>query len=180
MVLFLVWVESFYSSLGCSNVDFTFFFFFAGDCFCLTNPRMRSVSCLIQLSFNGSGSRLMERVFFFFFFLRDHPIVLVSEGFTRVTGYEKQQIVGRNCRFLQVRLLSLLLFFTNLYQEACFSSLTLISFTGTWYSPSECATNPRWIELCRCPSKLGFDPDAKIDLVLVVMMNRVKDAQNSY
>ncbi|WAQ91901.1 hypothetical protein PtA15_15A294 [Puccinia triticina] len=43
-----------------------------GDCFCLTNPR-----------------------------LRDHPIVLVSEGFTKVTGYERDAIVGKNCRFLQ-------------------------------------------------------------------------------
>ncbi|KAG0150047.1 hypothetical protein CROQUDRAFT_652713 [Cronartium quercuum f. sp. fusiforme G11] len=43
-----------------------------GDCFCLTNPRMR-----------------------------DHPIVLVSEGFTRVTGYDRSEIVGRNCRLLQ-------------------------------------------------------------------------------
>jgi len=43
-----------------------------GDCFCLTNPRMR-----------------------------DHPIVLVSDGFTKVTGYERHAIVGKNCRFLQ-------------------------------------------------------------------------------
>ncbi|TDL16881.1 hypothetical protein BD410DRAFT_590344 [Rickenella mellea] len=43
-----------------------------GDCFCLTNPR-----------------------------LPDHPIVLVSDGFVGVTGYPKNQIVGRNCRFLQ-------------------------------------------------------------------------------
>ncbi|KAF9513070.1 hypothetical protein BS47DRAFT_1485914 [Hydnum rufescens UP504] len=43
-----------------------------GDCFCLTNPR-----------------------------LRDHPIVLVSDGFNAVTGYPRNQIVGRNCRFLQ-------------------------------------------------------------------------------
>lgn len=60
-----------------------------GDCFCLTNPR-----------------------------LRDHPIVLTSPGFglsipcyrssktdetgeERVTGYPRESIVGRNCRFLQ-------------------------------------------------------------------------------
>ncbi|KAF8323018.1 hypothetical protein DL93DRAFT_2050103, partial [Clavulina sp. PMI_390] len=43
-----------------------------GDCFCLTNPR-----------------------------LRDHPIVLASDGFTAVTGYSRSQIIGRNCRFLQ-------------------------------------------------------------------------------
>jgi PAS domain S-box-containing protein len=43
-----------------------------GDCYCLTNPR-----------------------------LRENPIVLVSPGFEQVTGYLRQQIIGRNCRFLQ-------------------------------------------------------------------------------
>lgn len=40
--------------------------------FCLTNPR-----------------------------LPDHPIVMCSDGFVRLTGYPRNQIVGRNCRFLQ-------------------------------------------------------------------------------
>ncbi|KAJ5710768.1 White collar 1 protein [Penicillium malachiteum] len=31
----------------------------------------------------------------------DHPIVYVSEAFERLTGYVKDEIVGRNCRFLQ-------------------------------------------------------------------------------
>ncbi|PWN54058.1 hypothetical protein IE53DRAFT_383399 [Violaceomyces palustris] len=43
-----------------------------GDCFCLSNPR-----------------------------LRENPIVLVSDGFVAVTGYPRQAIIGRNCRFLQ-------------------------------------------------------------------------------
>ncbi|KAJ7183688.1 hypothetical protein C8R46DRAFT_1344440 [Mycena filopes] len=43
-----------------------------GDTFVLTNPR-----------------------------LRDHPIVLVSDGFEAVTGYGRREVVGRNCRFLQ-------------------------------------------------------------------------------
>jgi PAS domain len=34
-------------------------------------------------------------------FPQDHPIVLVSDGFNAVTGYPRNQIVGRNCRFLQ-------------------------------------------------------------------------------
>ncbi|GAA5855995.1 hypothetical protein JCM8547_002930 [Rhodosporidiobolus lusitaniae] len=42
------------------------------DCYCLTNPR-----------------------------LRDNPIVLASEGFSQLTGYPLDAIVGRNCRFLQ-------------------------------------------------------------------------------
>lgn len=31
----------------------------------------------------------------------DHPIVYVSEAFGRMTGYTSEEIVGRNCRFLQ-------------------------------------------------------------------------------
>ena len=31
----------------------------------------------------------------------DHPIVYVSEAFERMTGYTSEEIVGRNCRFLQ-------------------------------------------------------------------------------
>ncbi len=33
--------------------------------------------------------------------LPDNPIVYVSEGFCRMTGYKRQDVVGRNCRFLQ-------------------------------------------------------------------------------
>ncbi|GAA5992720.1 hypothetical protein JCM10908_006897 [Rhodotorula pacifica] len=33
--------------------------------------------------------------------LRDDPIVLVSPGFCELTGYTPNQIIGRNCRFLQ-------------------------------------------------------------------------------
>ncbi|BGP54662.1 hypothetical protein JCM8202v2_002249 [Rhodotorula sphaerocarpa] len=33
--------------------------------------------------------------------LRDDPIVLVSPGFCELTGYSANQIIGRNCRFLQ-------------------------------------------------------------------------------
>ena len=31
----------------------------------------------------------------------DHPIVHVSPGFTNLTGYTENEILGRNCRFLQ-------------------------------------------------------------------------------
>lgn len=33
--------------------------------------------------------------------LPDNPIVYVNQAFTRVTGYARSEIIGRNCRFLQ-------------------------------------------------------------------------------
>jgi PAS domain S-box-containing protein len=33
--------------------------------------------------------------------LPDNPIVYCSEGFCKLTGYKRQHILGRNCRFLQ-------------------------------------------------------------------------------
>lgn len=35
--------------------------------------------------------------------LPDHPMVHVSDGFLRLTGYERDEVLGRNCRFLQGR-----------------------------------------------------------------------------
>ncbi|TKA61050.1 hypothetical protein B0A49_10953 [Cryomyces minteri] len=43
-----------------------------GDCFCLTNPAMA-----------------------------DNPILFASDGFVKVTGYSRADIIPRNCRFLQ-------------------------------------------------------------------------------
>jgi PAS domain-containing protein len=31
----------------------------------------------------------------------DNPLIWVNPSFTRITGYEAQEVVGRNCRFLQ-------------------------------------------------------------------------------
>ena len=33
--------------------------------------------------------------------MRDHPIVLTTRKFVEVTGYSSDEIVSRNCRFLQ-------------------------------------------------------------------------------
>lgn len=33
--------------------------------------------------------------------LPDHPIVFASEGFLRMSGYDREEVLGRNCRFLQ-------------------------------------------------------------------------------
>ena len=31
----------------------------------------------------------------------DNPIVSANAAFERITGYEQEEIIGRNCRFLQ-------------------------------------------------------------------------------
>ena len=31
----------------------------------------------------------------------DNPIVMASDGFIDVTGYERKEVINRNCRFLQ-------------------------------------------------------------------------------
>lgn len=33
--------------------------------------------------------------------LPDNPVVFASEGFYTLTGYTREQVLGRNCRFLQ-------------------------------------------------------------------------------
>ncbi|WP_117154052.1 STAS domain-containing protein [Paraliobacillus quinghaiensis] len=33
--------------------------------------------------------------------LPDNPIIYANQGFTNMTGYEKDEIIGQNCRFLQ-------------------------------------------------------------------------------
>jgi len=31
----------------------------------------------------------------------DHPIIFVNDAFTALTGYERDEVIGRNCRFMQ-------------------------------------------------------------------------------
>jgi len=33
--------------------------------------------------------------------LTDNPIIYANPGFSRLTGYQPEEIIGRNCRFLQ-------------------------------------------------------------------------------
>lgn len=33
--------------------------------------------------------------------IADNPIVYASDGFIKVTGYSRKQVIPRNCRFLQ-------------------------------------------------------------------------------
>jgi len=32
----------------------------------------------------------------------DNPLIYVNESFERVTGYQREEVLGTNCRFLQV------------------------------------------------------------------------------
>lgn len=34
----------------------------------------------------------------------DNPIIFVNDAFSRLTGYARHEILGRNCRFLQGRI----------------------------------------------------------------------------
>ena len=34
-------------------------------------------------------------------FQPDNPIVYVNDGFERLTGYDREDVLGKNCRFLQ-------------------------------------------------------------------------------
>lgn len=31
----------------------------------------------------------------------DNPVIYISEGFSKLTGYDYDDVVGKNCRFLQ-------------------------------------------------------------------------------
>ncbi|SHG94605.1 PAS domain-containing protein [Virgibacillus chiguensis] len=33
--------------------------------------------------------------------IEDNPIIFVNKGFTELTGYEENEVIGKNCRFLQ-------------------------------------------------------------------------------
>ena len=33
--------------------------------------------------------------------MKDNPVIYISKGFSELTGYEFEDIVGKNCRFLQ-------------------------------------------------------------------------------
>ena len=65
----------------------------------------------------------------------DNPIVYASQGFLTLTGYTLDQVLGRNCRFLQgpdtdprsvdkIRR-GILHFYTNFYRLNCFLNLLL-------------------------------------------------------
>ena len=43
----------------------------------------------------------MYIIYFHISIFPDNPIIYASEGFKKYTGYSKEEIEGRNCRFLQ-------------------------------------------------------------------------------
>lgn len=58
----------------------------------LTEPDYRLMLNLVQAQQNFTVSDPA---------LPDNPIVYASEGFLKLTGYTREQVIGRNCRFLQ-------------------------------------------------------------------------------
>lgn len=53
--------------------------------------------------------------------LPDSPIVFVSKAFEKLTGYTSDEIIGHNCRFLQCKLIIILLFcYFNLFIPCLF------------------------------------------------------------
>mmetsp|Transcript_16306 Transcript_16306/g.38016 ORF Transcript_16306/g.38016 Transcript_16306/m.38016 type:complete len:470 (+) Transcript_16306:152-1561(+) len=58
----------------------------------LTEPDYRLMLNLVQAQQNFTVSDPS---------LPDNPIVYASEGFLKLTGYTREQVIGRNCRFLQ-------------------------------------------------------------------------------
>ncbi|KAG0602612.1 hypothetical protein M758_10G027100 [Ceratodon purpureus] len=59
----------------------------------------------LSRAYNESVGQALERHEYNFVLsdprLPDHPIVYASEGFLRMSGYERAEVLGRNCRFLQ-------------------------------------------------------------------------------
>ena len=67
--------------------------------------------------------------------LPDNPIVFASQGFYDLTGYGPEEVVGHNCRFLQVRVETLATteavahpLFACFYNSTCASSASLLFY----------------------------------------------------
>ena len=68
-----------------------------GPCYVITDPSLRGDSLLFR-TFDVSPVKSFS---FICFLLPDNPIIYASKGFTQYTGYAKEEVEGRNCRFLQ-------------------------------------------------------------------------------
>lgn len=63
----------------------------------MTDPIFNNDIVLLAKAVDAAGSSLIitdHR-------LPEHPIVFCNPAFERLTGYSKEEIIGRNCRFLQ-------------------------------------------------------------------------------
>ena len=66
----------------------------------------------IQLLIPGPGSaELVLRANVMLCSQADMPLIYANEAFARITGYSVAESLGKNCRFLQVCLSALLLYF---------------------------------------------------------------------
>ncbi|XP_024537743.1 protein TWIN LOV 1 isoform X2 [Selaginella moellendorffii] len=78
---------------------------------CVRSPRMKNHKLIVSQSLIRSyrasiQDELQKHAYNFVLCdpgLPDHPIVYASDGFLEMTGYSRDEVLGRNCRFLQGR-----------------------------------------------------------------------------
>ena len=75
-----------------------------GPCYVITDPSLEGIaweliSCIFLLNLLHGEDEKNHLIMFLS--PVDNPIIYASEGFTKYTGYRKEEIEGRNCRFLQ-------------------------------------------------------------------------------
>lgn len=71
-----------------------------GPCYVITDPSLRgrwTINNTHDIIYYSTPEQFSPT----FFYTSDNPIVYASEGFCKFTGYTKEEIEGRNCRFLQ-------------------------------------------------------------------------------
>nr|AML77758.1 putative LOV domain-containing protein [Selaginella apoda] len=80
-------------------------------CAATRSPRMKNYDLIVSQSLVRSYNEtikdeLQKHAYNFVLCdpsLPDHPIVYASDGFLQMTGYSRDEVLGRNCRFLQGR-----------------------------------------------------------------------------
>lgn len=70
-----------------------------------SSPKLESLVDSLSRSYNEKVNQALSQHSYNFVLsdprLPDHPIVFASEGFLRMSGYSRDEVIGRNCRFLQ-------------------------------------------------------------------------------
>nr|AML76407.1 putative LOV domain-containing protein [Diphyscium foliosum] len=71
------------------------------------SPKLEELVSSLSRAYNETVGQALEQHEYNFVLsdprLPDHPIVYASEGFLRMSGYDRAEVLGRNCRFLQGR-----------------------------------------------------------------------------